>query len=223
MNQILKRALLVAAVPGLAASYVVFHPGVAYSQTPVATQVKPAAFALPGTFKIDPMHTSIGFEVGHMGLSKVQGRFDKMAGSIAIDPQDLAKSGVKITIETASIDTNVEPRDADLRSANFFDTDQFPIMKFESTSITKKFDGYLVEGNLTIKDVTKKVSIPFRAYGPIPDMMPGSMRVGFVADPIVINRQDYNIAYDNRLPGGSPAVSNEVTIRLSVEATESTK
>jgi polyisoprenoid-binding protein YceI len=199
------------------ASYVTFHPGVAFAAPAYATaqNAKPAA---TGSYTVDPAHTSVGFEIGHLGVSKVQGRFNKNAGKIEIDEKNLSKSSVEFTIETASIDTAVAPRDAHLRTADFFDAEKYPTIAFKSTAVKKAGKGYVVEGDLTIKATTKKISIPFTAYGPISDPWKNT-RVGFVSAPIEINRQDYGVAYNDKLPDGTLSVDNKVTIRLSLEAT----
>jgi polyisoprenoid-binding protein YceI len=92
-------------------------------------------------------------------------------------------------------------------------------LTFKSTRIRKTGKGYVAEGDLTLKGVTKKVSIPFKAYGPIADAQSGSQRIGIVADPITINRRDYGINYGNNLPNGKPAIDNEVMVKLALEAT----
>lgn len=203
------------------ASYVTFHPGVAFAAPSYATPQN-AKLPATGSYTVDPAHTSVGFEIGHLGLSKVQGRFTKNAGKIVIDEKDLSKSSVEFTIDTASVDTAVAPRDAHLRTPDFFDAEKYPTIAFRSTAIKKAGKGYVAEGDLTIKATTKKIRIPFKAYGPITDPWK-STRVGFVSEPIEINRQDYGIAYNDKLPDGTPAVANEVTIRLSLEATQDKK
>lgn len=199
------------------ASYVTFHPGVAFA-TPAFATPQNAKLPASGNYTVDPAHTSVGFEIGHLGVSKVQGRFTKNVGKIVIDEKNVGQSSVEFTTETASVDTAVAPRDAHLRTADFFDAEKYPSITFKSTSIKKAGKGYVVEGDLTMKATTKKVKIPFKAYGPITDPWKNT-RVGFVSDPLVINRQDYGIAYNDKLPDGTPAVANEVTIRLSLEAT----
>lgn len=204
------------AVPATFGAVMAFHPGIAFAETPLAQQA-PAPLQ-GGSFTTDPMHTCVGFEIGHLGLSRIQGRFDKTSGHIVADPKNLDASSVTFTAQTESVDTNVAPRDAHLKTPDFFDAAKYPEIKFVSTKIRKKGKGYVAEGDLTIKATTKHIEIPFKAYGPITDPW-GGTRVGIVADPIKIDRQAYGIAYNEKLPNGEPAVSNEVTIRLSVEAT----
>jgi polyisoprenoid-binding protein YceI len=207
----------VAAVVGLG-TYVVFHPGRAYAEPRMPKIAAPSAFQQGGTFTLDPAHTSVGFEIGHLGISKVQGRFTKFTGKVRENAADLSQSGVEFTAQIDSIDTAVAPRDAHLKSPDFFDAAKYPELTFKSTRVRKARGGYVADGALTIKGVTKPVSISFKHYGPITDPW-GNSRVGVVAEPITINRQDYGIAYNDKLKDGTPSVANEVTVRISLEAT----
>ena len=208
----MKRKLLLAIViiPVLAAGYVMFHPGVAFTATPLAEM---AAADLPpsGNFTVDPLHTCVGFDIGHFGISRVQGRFSKLVGSLHADAKDVSKSSVKITIESASVDTAVAPRDTHLRSPDFFDAEKYPELTFASTSIVTQGNSYKAVGDLTIHGVTKPVTIRFKAYGPIKDPR-GNVRIGVVSEPLVIDRSDFGITHD------ADTVSDDVNIRLSLEA-----
>jgi polyisoprenoid-binding protein YceI len=217
----IQQAATIAAVVGTTAvtgaAVIAFAPGPALLQPHMIHAAKAAA--ADGSFTIDPMHTLASFEIEHMGLSHVRGRFDKMEGHIVADSGDLSKSSVTFTAQTESIDTNVAPRDADLRSPSFFDTDKYPTLTFQSTRIHKDGGHYVADGQLTIKGVTHPVSIPFQYYGPIQDPF-GGTRLGIVADPLVINRSDYGITWDHKMPDGSPQLADSVTVLLSVEATQ---
>ena len=207
-----KAALALLAIPVAFAAYVAFHPGVAFAESPLAKTLTPSGFAQAGNYTADPAHTSIGFDIEHLGLSHVQGRFDKVAGTLHADPNNMDASSVTITIQTDSIDTAVAPRDADLRSPNFFDAAKNAEITFKSTRISKRGKGYLAEGRLTMHGVTKEVSIPFNQYGPITDPWKGT-RIGIVADPVVINREDFGMNAD------VPMVGSKVNVRISLEAT----
>jgi polyisoprenoid-binding protein YceI len=196
---------------------IAFHPGRAMSE-PRLAQLAPLNAA--GSYDIDPMHTSVGFEVGHMGLSQIHGRFNKVAGKVEVDPKHLDKSSVNVTIQTASVDTAVAPRDAHLRTADFFDVEKYPTIMFKSTKIRKADKGYVADGILTIKDIAKPISIRFKAYGPI-QQSKGGPRAGIVAEPLTINRLDYRVGAGDKLPNGDYAISNAITIRLSAEAIQS--
>lgn len=202
-----------AIVPALAVGYVVFHPGVAYAETTLSKTQSATNFQQGGAYTVDPAHTFIGFDIGHLGLSRVQGRFSKLTGSLQVDLKDLTQSSVKITADINSVDTAVAPRDADLKSANFFDAEKFPELTFASTKIRKSRNGYVAVGDLTIKGVTKPVSIQFKQYGPVKDPW-GNTRIGVVAEPLTIHRSQFGITYD------ADSISDDVTVRLSLEATQ---
>lgn len=198
-------------------AYIAFHPGVAYAEPRMAATGQPTAIVQDASYTIDPMHTSIYFEISHMGLANIHGRINKFTGKI-VENSDVAKSSVEFTAEATSIDTGVVPRDNHLRSADFFEVEKFPLITFKSTKISKTDTGYLAEGDLTIKGATKKVSIPFKRYGPLKGTGDQPDKIGVIADPIKINRRDFNNTYGNNLPDGTPAIGNEVTIRVSLEA-----
>ncbi len=164
------------------------------------------------TFTIDGAHSSAQFAVKHMGISTVRGRFADVSGSILFDSQTPEKSSVTAVIKSASLTTDNATRDKHLNSPDFFDTAKHPEIKFQSTSIHKAGgDKYVAVGNLTIRDVTKQVEIPFTlAQG---KGMKGEPRLGAEGS-LTIDRFDYHVNYD---PTGM-GVSKEVKIDLSVEA-----
>jgi polyisoprenoid-binding protein YceI len=213
-----KFTLAALALPIAFGGYVVFHPGIAYAEPGYAKPGNERPLPQAGTLTVDPLHTSVGFEIGHLGLSKVQGRFGQTSGTIQADAKNLDASSVSFTIQTESIDTAVAPRNAHLKTADFFDVAKYPEITFKSTKIRKRGKGYVAEGLLTMKAATRPIEIPFKVYGPISDPW-GNTRIGVVTDPITLNRQDYGIAYNEKLPDGTPAVANEVTVRISLEAT----
>lgn len=210
-----KLALLALTAPFVFGAVVVFHPGVAFAETPLAKL--PARALDPGTYTVDPMHTSVGFDIGHVGLSRVQGRFNEVSGKLVVDPKDLGKSSVTFRIGTASVDTAVAPRDAHLKTKDFFDVATYPEIVFASTKIAKKGKGYVATGNLTIHGVTKEIQIPFKATGPM-DTGPTGVRVGIVSEPFQLNRLDFGVGDSTKMPNGAMALSPEVNVRLSLEA-----
>lgn len=214
-----KLLALALAVPAAYAAVVVFHPGVALDVTPLA-KGQPQTLQAPGEYTVDPMHTSVGFDIGHLGLSRVQGRFTDVSGKLHVDPKHLDQDSVTFRIGTDSVDTAVAPRNAHLKTKDFFDVATYPEITFASRRIAKKGHGYIAYGDLTMHGVTKPVEIPFKAYGPAPvGAEMGGVRVGIVSDPFTLDRMDFGIPYDQKLPDGSPAVSHDVDIRLSMEAT----
>jgi polyisoprenoid-binding protein YceI len=169
----------------------------------------------PVTYEIDRSHTNIGFVVRHMVVTNVRGQFNDFSGSIVLNEQDVTKSRVSVVVKTGSIDTSHERRDADLRGEDFFDAERFPELKFTSRRIERTADGLVAVGDLTIRDVTKEVRIPFELTGPI-NAGQGVRRLG-VEGAFRINRQEYGLRW-NRMMEAGPVVADEVRIELAVEA-----
>ena len=214
----LKLALITvfAAIFGFA-GYVAFHPGVPVLEPRLAYAAETPLQS--ATYSIDPMHSSIYFEITHLGLSQINGRFDKFEGKVVEDAQNVGNSSVVFTADTASIDTGVEPRDNHLRTADFFDVAQFPQLTFKSTGVEAGRDSYILHGELTMHGVTKPVDIEFTHRGPY--TMQGDKpqtRIGVIAEPLLIKRSDFGIGKTDPLPDGTMGVSDEVTVRISFEA-----
>jgi len=169
------------------------------------------------TYNFDKAHTRIGFTAQHLVISSVDGRFKDFDGVIVVDP-DITKSSVKVTIKTASVDTDNEARDKDLRNSEFLDVAKYPEMTFVSDKIEKRGDGYVAIGTFTLKGISKKIELPFTFAGPITDPW-GMQRVAAKAS-TKINRQDYGVKYNQAMKDGSALVGNEVTLNLTVEATK---
>lgn len=168
------------------------------------------------TYTIDVGHSNVGFSIRHF-FSKVPGRFGKYEGSIVYDSQDMSKSSVNVTIESASIDTDMDDRDKHLRSADFFDVEKFPKITFVSGKV-KPLGGKKaqVEGTLTIKGVSKPVTLDIEVFGTGPDAW-GNTRGGFEGR-TKINRQDFGVAWNKAVEGGGTILGDEVEITLNVEA-----
>ena len=164
------------------------------------------------TYTIDPAHTSFGFTVKHMMISNVPGEFDKFSGQIVYSPTDLADSKADISIDVSSINTHIDKRDAHLKSPDFFDAATYPAITFVST----KFTPGAITGNLTMKGVTKEVTVPVTIAGPVKTMM-GGQAIGITGS-VTVNRQDYGINWNKVLDQGGVAVSNDVLITISIEA-----
>src|SRR5271157_3043506 len=143
-------------------------------------------------FTIDPVHTSANFSVKHLMISMVHGRFSDVSGSVYYDEKDPSKSSVKAVIKTASVNTDNETRDKDLRSANFFDSEKYPEMRFQSTKIVKIGEQLQVTGDLTIKDVTRQITFPITLAQA---EVRGKTRLGAEFN-IALNRFDYNVSHD---------------------------
>jgi polyisoprenoid-binding protein YceI len=169
------------------------------------------------TWNIDPAHAVAEFKVKHMMISNVKGQFGKVTGTLALDESDLAKSKVVASIEASSIETRDAQRDAHLKSADFLHVEKFPSLSFGSTHISLIRDGELaVEGDLTIRGVTRRVV--FNVEGPTPPTKDpwGNTRVG-VSATTKINRKDYGLTWNAALETGGILVGDEVTITLEVE------
>ena len=173
-----------------------------------------------GTWTIDPAHSDVGFVIRHLMISNVKGHFTAFEGRIvtAADPLD---SEVTATIDMASIDTANPMRDDHLRSADFFAVDEHPTMTYRSTGIRPDGDGYLMDGELTLKGVTRPIGLELEVNGfgfdPFaPDPATGA-RAGFTATGEV-NRSDFGITYTGPIPGGGVTLSEKVRIVLEIEA-----
>jgi polyisoprenoid-binding protein YceI len=169
------------------------------------------------TWNIDPAHSSAEFKVTHMMISHVKGHFAKVTGTLTLDESKLANSRVEALIEAASLETRDVQRDAHLKSADFFDVEKFPTLSLKSTAIRLVRDGELaIEGDLTIRDVTRKVV--FSAEGPTPPVKDpwGNTRVG-VSATTKISRKDFGLTWNAALESGGLLVGDEVTITLDVQ------
>ena len=169
-----------------------------------------------GTWAIDPVHSEVSFVVRHMMVSKVRGRFDKFEGAIVTGEDPLASS-VTASVDLSSINTGQEQRDAHIRSADFFEVEKYPTMTFASTGVRAHGDGWLLDGDLTLKGVTRPVTFNLEVNGFGPDAY-GGTRVGFSAT-TEINRHDYGVSFNGPIPGvpGGVTVSEKVTITLEIE------
>jgi polyisoprenoid-binding protein YceI len=170
------------------------------------------------TYNLDPVHSTIGFAVSHMVINTVHGKFDEFTGTVALENNVVQEA--KGTIQTKSVDTGVTRRDADLRSANFFDADKYPTISFQSKRAEKKGDETLLVGDFTMHGVTKEVSLPVVVKGPVKDPW-GNSRVGLQAK-TRLNRKDYGLLYNKVLETGGLVVGDEVEIEINAEAVKAT-
>src|SRR5690349_13543848 len=168
-----------------------------------------------GTWSIDPVHSEVGFAARHMMVSKVRGRFRTFSGQIvtAANPAD---SSVTAEIDLSSIDTGNEQRDAHIRSADFFEVETYPTMTYRSTGVRRDGDVYILDGDLTLKGVTKQVEHALELNGFGPDAY-GGTRAGFTAIG-EINRRDFGVNFTAVMETGGAVVSDKITIQLEIEA-----
>ena len=169
-----------------------------------------------GAWTIDPVHSEVSFVVRHMMVSKVRGRFDKFEGTIVTAPDPL-RSSVTATVDLSSVNTGEPNRDNHIRSADFFEVESHPEMTFRSTGVRPDGDNFLLDGDLTIRGVTKPVTLKLEVNGFGPDAY-GGTRAGFSAT-TEINRHDFGVSFNGPIPGvpGGVAVSDKVTINLEAE------
>ena len=171
---------------------------------------------ITGDYTIDPTHTRLGFSARHAMVTTVRGQFTDFSGTAHIDSADPAASRVELTIQTASIDTGVADRDGHLRSADFFDADNNKEITFVSTKVERDGADWAITGDLTIKDVTKPVTIEFEQTGSARDPF-GNLRVGFEGA-ASINRKDWDLTWNAALETGGVLVSEKIKLEFDVSA-----
>ena len=167
-----------------------------------------------GTWAIDPVHSSISFSVRHLVVSKVRGTFDTFSGAITVAEDGTPAVNAEIAVD--SVDTRNEQRDQHLKAADFFDVEKFPTATFVSTGVRADGDKYVVDGDFTLKGVTRPISLNLEFNGVNPGMGHGEV-AGFEAS-VVLNRKDFGIDIDMPLETGGAVVGDKVTISLDIEA-----
>ncbi|MGW2277519.1 YceI family protein [Streptomyces sp. NPDC001770] len=179
--------------------------------------VDPALAALTGTYTIDPAHSSIGFTVRHAMVTNVRGSFGEHEGTLVLNGTDPHHSTASIDVRIASIDTGIADRDGHLRSGDFFDAETFPLMTFRSTSAEQLGgDTYRITGDLTIKDVTRPLSIDLEFNGSATDVY-GNQRVGFEGNADIL-RSDWGLTWNAALETGGVMVSDKVKLTFDISA-----
>jgi polyisoprenoid-binding protein YceI len=168
-----------------------------------------------GTWTIDPVHSDVSFTVRHMVVSKVRGFFRTVEGTL-VTGENPEESSVTATIPLDSIDTNNEQRDAHIKSADFFEVEKYPTMTYQSTGVRRDGDDWYLDGDLTLKGVTKQVPLALEINGFGPDAY-GGYRAGFSAKG-EINRRDFNVDFSATMETGGLVVGDKVTILLEIEA-----
>ena len=171
---------------------------------------------IAGTWTVDPVHSEVSFVVRHMMISKVRGRFDKFEGSFTT-AENPVESTVTASVDLSSINTGQEQRDAHIRSADFFEVEKYPEMTFVSTAVKTAEEGFVLEGDLTLKGITRPVAFNLEVNGIGPDAY-GGTRIGFSAE-TQIGRSDFGVSFNGPIPGvpGGAVVSENVTINLEIE------
>ena len=181
------------------------------------TSSLPALNDLRGDYVLDPDHTRIGFVARHAMVTKVRGAFNEFEGRATIAGADLSESHVELTIQTRSIDTRNRQRDDHLRSNDFLAIDEFPTITFVSTAVRQTGpESVEISGDLTIRGVTRAVTIPFEFGGAATDP-DGDFRIGFEGS-LTINRKDYGVNWNATLEAGGVLVGDKVVLELEVAA-----
>jgi polyisoprenoid-binding protein YceI len=170
-----------------------------------------------GTYTIDPTHSRVGFVARHAMVTKVRGSFNEFDGTGSFDAENPTAANLQLTIQAASIDTRNADRDAHLRSNGFFDMDAYPEIRFVSTAVEQTGDDeYQVTGDLTIKGVTKPVTVDFEYTGTAVDPY-GNTRIGLDGK-TTVNRKDWGVNWNAALEAGGVLVSEKVTLEFEVSA-----
>jgi polyisoprenoid-binding protein YceI len=182
----------------------------------IAVLASLSALAQTSNWNIDPAHSTAQFTVRHLGISNVTGNFTKVTGSVVLNDKDVAQSQVAASIDVNSVDTRVEARDKDLKSANFFDIEKYPTIEFKSKRIVSGGGKLQLIGDLTIHGTTHEVALD--VDGPTPEMTDpwGNSRRGISAA-TAINRKDFNLVYNNLLKTGEAVVGDNVKIQIDAE------
>jgi polyisoprenoid-binding protein YceI len=181
------------------------------------TTLAPSYTTLTGTYTLDPTHTRIGFVARHAMVTKVRGSFNEFEGTATVDGDNPANSSVRVTIDAASIDTRNAQRDGHLRSNDFLAMDEYPQITFVSTAVEQVGETtFEVSGDLTIKGVTNRITVPFEFEGASQDPY-GNQRIGFDGS-VTISRKDYGVTWNAALEGGGVLVSDKIVLEFEVSA-----
>jgi polyisoprenoid-binding protein YceI len=165
---------------------------------------------------IDPMHSEVQFKVKHLVISTVTGSFQNFEGTVETEGDDFSNAKINFSLDVSSIDTNQEQRDGHLKGPDFFDAEQFPRITFESTSVTKESDeNYKLTGNLTIKGITKPVTLEVEHGGIATDFY-GNTKAGFEIDG-KINRKEFGLTWDGVTEAGSIVVGEDVKLHANIQ------
>jgi polyisoprenoid-binding protein YceI len=167
-------------------------------------------------WKLDPSHTSVEFSAKHLMITTVKGRITDIEGIIYTDEKDLKNSSVEATLKAVSLDTRTDQRDQHLRSADFLDVEKFPEIRFRSTRIQGDKQSFKLTGDLTIRDVTKPITLDVEFEGETKDPW-GGQRLGFSANG-KIDRREFGLTWNQALEAGGVVVGNDIKISLEVQA-----
>lgn len=168
-------------------------------------------------YEIDKTHSTIGFAVKHLMVSTVEGSFGDFTGTIQYDKDKPEAFSAEATIQAASIDTRVSDRDNHLKGADFFDAEKFPAITFKSKQLVKEGEQWMIVGDLTIKGVTKEITLAATITGPVKHPMSGKDVIGLSGE-TTINRQDYGVSWNKTMDQGGLVVDDNVELEIEIEA-----
>ena len=189
------------------------------TDTTTTSQLDQRLAELAGTWSLDPSHTSLELSVRHMMVATVRGRVSARSGTLVLSTDDPSSSYAEVEIDAASIDTGHPDRDAHLRSADFLDVERYPVMRFRSTEIEDRGDGsFRLRGDLTVKDVTKPVTLDGEFGGAVRDPY-GNDRIGFSAT-ATIDRTEFGLRWNAALETGGVVVGDKVKLAVDAEFTK---
>lgn len=170
---------------------------------------------LTGTWSIDPTHSRVGFSSRHAMVTKVRGAFNDVSGTAQLDAEDMSRSRVRVVLRVDSVDTRSPQRDAHLRSADFFDAEQHPSIEFDSTAVDEVDENqFIVTGELTIRGVTRTISVPLELLGVDTDPF-GQLRAGLEGSRR-IDRKDWGVSWNTPLDSGGVLVSDKITLEFEL-------
>ena len=176
---------------------------------------------LTGTWSIDPTHSRVGFSSRHAMVTKVRGAFNDVSGTAQLDAEDMSRSQVRVVLQVASVDTRSPQRDAHLRSADFFDAQQHPTIEFDSTAVDEVDENqFIVTGELTIRGVTRTISVPLELLGVDTDPF-GQLRAGLEGSRR-IDRKDWGVSWNTPLDSGGVLVSDKITLEFELSLVKET-
>lgn len=182
-----------------------------FSKIVVSVLLLAPSLSFAKALEVDPNHSSVLFEATHLKISKVPGKFGEFSGTLDLNEKDITKSKIDFTVQIASINTNVLQRDDHLRSPDFFDAKTFPKATFKTTSVKKTGKNIKLEGDLTIRDVTKKVTFDVKNMGKAHDAVMKTEKYVFIATG-QINRKDFGVNY-----GTDDIVGDKVALWINLE------
>lgn len=169
------------------------------------------------TWQIDPAHSAVQFSVRHMMISNVRGEFSKLSGTVQYDPAELPKTAIDATVDASSLNTRVEARDKDLKSANFFDVEKYPTLTFKSKRVESAGAGKLkLIGDLTMHGTTREVAFDVDGPSPVIKDPRGNLHIGASAS-TKVNRKDFGMTFNRVMDGGGVVVGDEVAVVIDVE------